>query len=544
MPSTFTAETLYRLLLHTVAPTFADRRAADQMLFSLSAASGGCRNPELDMLIDEATELFGDRLQTYLHDLMHFWMEACANCYAKRMARFEKRPGPAWSSPTHSPTFPMVDSCTFGEWDLFGMGTATYLEKQARRLEFLAPLLVHGLAHPESTVSDACWNVLARHPRNAAAAFPAMWAIAREKGPWFGPDQPMRSLAAVVDAHPPALDTIVASFAASDSDNEINAASRVVMHLSSVPPRVVDAIEAARSRASSAERGAALFITLTRIAAYATNEQRRAWLADAVKLASSPQESLRAASAWAFVRLDDPIARESALRSLLDDADWWPRRDACAALAEWPSPSPVIVDAVARRLGDYDGYDGDPHATALQTLMSWKGASTAALPAIAAWLDRSEHESGDVRAETLVELLDAIGDAAHVLHPQIARFLSAREQGEESAAEESDDGADTEQQFNTAWEAVINNFSAGLQVPEEVSAQLKEHEGLRQEFRDALGGGDEDVVTSVVDVNAFAARLGIDANEDIPGTRSSAELAAEPDAEARLRVWVLAATGT
>lgn len=545
MSSTYTPETLHHLLLHTVAPAFADRRAADQLLFSLSVGSGEATNAVLTALFDEATDRFGDRLRPFLEDLTHFWMDACARCVAARMAQWEKSSEPAWSVPAHTPTFAMQDSCTFGEWDLFGMGIGAYLDSQAQRLGFLIPLLIRGLSHPEPTVSDKCWDIAARHPDAAAATFPAMWAVACAKGPWFSANQPMRGLAAIVDAYPPALDTVKAVFATSDSDDEIKVASQVVTHLSRIPPSLVDAVESAFSRLDSDEQRAALFITLTRIAAFATAAQRDAWLARAVKMASGPSEALRAAAAWACVRLGTPASNETVLLSLLEDADWWPRRDACLALAEWSSPSPAIVDAVARRLGDYDGYDGDPHATALQTLTQWKAASTPALPVIAAWLDRTDYESGEIRAEPLLELIESIGESARVLRPQIERFLAECDRAEQRAGEESGDDEDPEQQFGAAWDAVIDHFSAGMGVPEEIAAELKGHEGLREDFRNALSGdGDDGAAVPPIDVNAFAERLGIDAGEDIPGTRTSAELAAEPDAGARLRTWLAAVSQT
>lgn len=541
MSTTFTPDTLHRLLVHALAPTFADRRAADQLLFSLSVASGGGTNAALTSLIDEATDRFGDRLQRFLKDLAHFWMDACARCNAARMGRWGREAAPAWSLPAHSPERVLDEPMAFAEWDLFGLGIGAYLESQAGRLGFLVPLLIRGLTHPEPTVSDTCWNILARHPASAAAAFPAMWALARAKGTRFGPNEPMRGLAAMTEAHPPALDTLVSALATSDSDEDLDVACAVATHLVSVPAVLIDAIQSAWMRAGSAERRYGAFVTLTRIAAFATEAQRQAWLADAVTMSSSPEAPLRAASAWAFVRLDDPNPHEQGLLALLEDADWWPRRDACAALAEWPSPSPVIVEAVARRLGDYDGYDGEPHAAALRTLAGWKAAGASALPAIAAWLDRAADESEEIRADSLVELIESIGQPASVLRPRIERFLSAPDSAAEEADAESEDDSDPEHPFDDAWNAVVDNVCAGTQSTDDIAALLKEDDGLRQDFRDALSGEGDDVMTSPVDIHAFAARLGIDMSEDIPGTRPSADLAAEPDSLMRLRAWLIEA---
>lgn len=88
---------------------------------------------------------------------------------------------------------------------------------------------------------------------------------------------------------------------------------------------------------------------------------------------------------------------------------------------------------------------------------------------------------------------------------------------------------------------MVDDVCAGRQSTDDLAALLKDHDGLRQEFRDALGGEGDDVLTSPVDIDAFAARLGIDISEEIPGTRPSADLAAEPDARMRLRAWLLEA---
>ncbi|GMV31971.1 MAG: hypothetical protein AMXMBFR59_40960 [Rhodanobacteraceae bacterium] len=541
MSTTFTPESLHRLLVHAVAPSFVDRRAADQLLFSLSVANGDGTNGALAALIGEATDRFGDRLPQFLEDLTHFWMDACARCFAVRMGQRSRNAGPVWSLPPHSPAFVLNEPIAFAEWDLFGLGIGAYLQSQAERLGFLVPLVIHGLTHPEPTVADTCWNILARHPASAPLAFPAMWSVAREKGTRFGPDEPMRGLAAMVEAYPAALDTVISALATSDSDSELEVARAVATHLSSVPALLVDAIESAWKRAESVERRYASFVTLTQIAAFASEAQRASWLAEAVNMACSTEAPLRAAAAWAFLRLDDPGSHETALLALLKDKDWWPRRDACAALAGWSSPSPVINGAVARRLGDYDGYDGEPHAAALRTLTVWKSFSAAALPEIAAWLDRAQAESEDICAESLLELLDGIGEPASVLRPQIALFLSASERADDDGEAEADDGSDPEQRFDEMWDAALDGDCAGMQPAGDLAALPQDDDnGLRQEFSDALGGAGEDVTSSPLDVDAFATRLGIDVTEDIPGTRPSAELAAEPDALSRLRAWLIA----
>lgn len=534
MSTTFTDTSLHRLLQHLLAPTFADRQAADQMLFSLMSASGGLPNPELASLLAAATDRFGDQEKAFLQDLLHFWMDASAAAIAVRMKEFGGKDEQTWSPIPHEPTFVMADECRFDKFSLFGLGISNYLAAQAHRFTEMSDPLILGLAHPEPVVADCCWEILAASASDPSAAFPAMWAVASSKGARFAPNAPMRGLARMVDAHPLAVDVLVAALREDASDNQIQAVCVTTQYLSEVPERLVVAIDALRKRGHRQAR--LLFSTLTRIAGIATATQREEWLADAVTMAGSAEPELRAAAASAFVRLDAERRHEAKLLALLDDEDWFPRYDACDVLSEWGAPTSAVVKAVARQLGNYDGYDGDPHAAALSTLTAWKRQSEPALLEIADWLDNADAD--DISVGRLMDLLTALGPAASALQPQveilITALTAASDEAEYGSEDEAEEASDTETTLD--WGAFVGHMTNGGLIPREASQLIAENDELKHEFEDIFAA-DDAVTVPPVDVGAFAARIGIDPAENIPGTLPSSELVGMRDDLERLRRW-------
>lgn len=503
------------------------------MLFSLMSASGGQPNPELASLLAAATDRFGDQEKTFLEDLLRFWMDASAAAAAARMKMFGGREEETWSPAPHKPTFVMTDECRFEGFALFGLGISSYLTAQAHRLAEMSDLLILGLGHPEPVVADCCWEILAASECDPSNAFPAMWRLASNRGARFAPNEPMRGLARIVDAYPPAVDVLVAALRKDAPDNQIEAACVTAQHLTAVPERLVAAIDALRKRGH--RKAHLLFSTLTRIAGFATATQREAWLADAMAMADSAEPELRAAATLAFVRLDMQRRHEAKLLALLDDEDWLPRYDACKVLSEWAAPASDIVKAVARQLGNYDGCDGDPHAAALSTLIAWGRQSEPALAEIADWLDNADTD--DVRVDQLMELLTAMGPAARELLPQveilIAALIVASDEAEYGSEDEAEEASDSEP--NLDWGAFVGHMTDSGIIPAEASQLIAENDELKHEFEGIFAGDEEAVLP--VDVNAFAARIGIDPAENIPGTLPSSELIGMPDDLERLRRW-------
>jgi len=279
-----------------------------------------------------------------------------------------------------------------------------------------------------------------------------------------------------------------------------------------------------------------LFVALTRIGQGASSPATLGLLECAETLSQSNDPLLRAASAWGLVRMGNVESHEAAMIALVRDTDWVTRANACRALAVW-APTPELAIAVADRLGDCDGYDGYPNADALETLVAWKQQSAPAVPRIGRWLDEADVDAGDLSADSLLELLQSLGPQSVALVPQVTRFVAANghEENEQNADAEADEYAEDEpadEPFD------LSSIIEGLDLPAEIVARLPV-EAMQMEIDEwaealadppdgATGGGSDDLVQ----------RLGLDPNEDIPGTRSSKELAEEPDTEARLRHWI------
>lgn len=536
MASSYTVESMHALLRAFVAPDIADRKAADSLMLSLSSASGGEKNPQMAALIDAATTRFGAEERDFLRDLTLFWMDASAIAFASRMKGFGHRADvtPQWQPSPHVPVFFCHGTPSFQAFELFGMGIGEYLLGQSARLEFLVPQLQRGLAHPEPLVADRCWTILGKLPAAAIVAFPAMRDMAFERGTRFAPDQPMRALAAIVAAHPSLACELAEALRSNVRDQRIEVICELAGHLPQVPEMLAAALRERFDVSSDAAERCTLFVALTRIGQGVPSPATLGLLECAEALSQSNDPLLRAASAWGLARMGNVGWHEAAMIALVRDSDWVTRSNACLAVAAW-APTPELAIAVADRLGDCDGCDGYPHANALSTLIAWKQQSAPAVARIGRWLD--EADAGDLSADSLLELLQSLGPQSVALAPQVARFVAANrpEESEPSADTEADEYGEDEpadEPFD------LSSLIEGLDLPDEIVARLPV-EAMQMEIDEwagaladppdgATGSGSDDLVQ----------RLGLDPNEDIPGTRSSKELAEEPDTEALLRRWI------
>ena len=538
MASSYTVESMHALLRALVAPDIADRKAADSLIFSLFSASGGEKNPQLAALIDAATARFGSEETDFLRDLTVFWMDASAIAFAARMKGFGSKADatPQWKPLPHVPVFFCPGSPSFQAFDLFGMGIGEYLLGQSARLEFLVPQLQRGLAHPEPLVADRCWTILGNLPAAAIVAFPAMRDMAFQRGARFAPDQPMRALAAVVAAHPSLAFELAEALRSNVRDQRIEVICGLAGHLPQVPELLAVALRDRFDGTTDAAERYTLFVALTQIGRGASSPATLGLLECAETFSQSNSPLLRAASAWGLARRGNVESHEAAMIALLRDTDWVTRSNACLAVAAW-TPSRELAIAVADRLGDFDGYDGYPHANALHTLIAWKQQSAPAVPRIGRWLDETDVDAGELSAHSLLELLQSLGPQSVALVPQVTRFVAANwhEQGEQNADSDADECGEDE----PAGEPFdLSSIVEGLDLPAEIVAQLPV-EAMQMEIDEwaealadppdgATGGESDDLVQ----------RLGLDPNEDIPGTRSSKELAEEPDTEVLLRRWI------
>jgi hypothetical protein len=538
MASSYTVESVHALLRALVAPDIADRKAADSLMSSLFSASGGEKNPQMAALIDAATTRFGAEERDFLRDLTLFWMDASAIAFASRMKGFGSRADakPQWQPSPHVPVFFCHGRPSFQAFELFGMGIGEYLLGQSARLGFLVPQLQCGLAHPEPLVADRCWTILGNLPAAPIVAFPAMRDMAFERGARFAPDQPMRALAAIVAAHPSLACELAEALRSNVRDQRIEVICELAGHLPQVPDMLADALRERFDGSTDAAERCSLFVALTQIGQGVSSPATLGLLECAETLSQSNDPLLRAASAWGLARMGNVESHEAAMIALVRDTGWVTRSNACLAVAAWV-PTPELAIAVADRLGDCDGYDGYPHANALHTLIAWKQQSAPAVARIGRWLDEAEVDAGELSADSLLELLQSLGPQSVALVPQVTRFVAANwhEESEQNADAEADKYGEDEpadEPFD------LSSFIEGLDLPDEIVAQLPV-EAMQKEIDD-LAGGPTDLPDDATcgGSDDLVQRIGLDPNEDIPGTRSSKELAEEPDTEVLLRRWI------
>lgn len=494
MGSSYTAETLHRLLRHLVAPSFIDRARADKLLFSLLIASGDEENPKLAGLFDEATEQFGDMQPVFFEALVIFWLNAGAAAHQARMKKFPVDEG--WQPLPEPAGFPLEDRARFGVAGLFGMGIGQYLVSQARRQRSLLPLIERGLRNPEPLVVDQCWEILAANAADAAPALPAMCALAFERGPHFAPGQPMRKLAAVIEANPSQLPTLVEALARDAGDERIAVIAEVARHMQTAPPMLAEAMYSAFLRIGTGLQRYLLFRGLARMARRGSPPLRERLLAQALAMKDSDDVELRSASPWGLALLGDLAQQEPVLLALLGDEASLVRLDACVALGECSEPTPALVNAVAARLGDYDGHE-QPHPHAWAALIGWKECAVPAIAAIGGWLQRVDPSMDEVYAEGVLELLSALGPAARQLWPQVERYLAIMYPDADAA---------------TADDLLVAQMPQPSAVEERPSSPCAS--------------------------DRFALSLGLDSHEPVPGAPDWDEIANGPDGEARLRSWL------
>ncbi|WP_313917581.1 hypothetical protein [Tahibacter sp.] len=343
-------------------------------------------------------------------------------------------------------------------------------------------------------------------------------------------------MAAIIAAHPSLACELADALRANVGDQRIEVICELAGHLPQVPEPLAAAMRERFDRSADASERYTLFVALIRIAQGASSPATRGLLECAETLSQSNAPLLRAASAWGLVRMGNVESHDVAMIALLRDTDWVTRSNACLAVAAW-TPTAELAIAVADRLGDWEGYDGYPHANALHTLIAWKEQSVPAVARIGCWLDETDVDAGELSADSLLELLQSLGPQSVALVPQVTRFVAANwhEEGEQNV----DSDADKCREDEPADEPLDpSSILDGLDLPAEIVARLPVEEMQKEidEWAEALadppdgatGGGSGDLVQ----------RLGLDPNEDIPGTRSSKELAGEPDTEVLLRRWI------
>lgn len=528
--STYTPTALAALLRVVTAPTWAERHAADNLLWLIiSSAQTIQPNHAFDTLWNESITLLADARADLFRSACVFWLDLSSVVFSKRMASFKNASIPDWQSCADAADLPQ-DEIRVGSFDLFGLGIGAALQREAHRLTELAPLWLAGLSHPEPMTSDCCWNMLGAAPEFASRSLPTMLQYAFERGTHFAPGGPMRVLAKLIREVPQGMQILTDEITASKSKRRFETLHAIADQLGSLSETLCSWLEKELASCASADERYEIYCSLVR----SSTKSRRnisGLLQTALSWSTSEVSEERSAAAWGFTGLGPPEQYVKQLVSLLGDADWCVRSNAAAACRQWPSAPAELIHAVAKLISDYDGYDGYPAANAVSTLANWGVASKAALPDIKAWISESDSE---ISADALT-LLEAIGPDAYALSNTIEAAIYQWYGTEElpldetDAAEHEDEDVESSEadQSGMFQNQLIESF--GTEFNEEFSA-------LAAEMESELGLNEEFLAANNAAKDALINRLGISANDHIPGTEVS-ELN-DSDTEEKLRYWL------
>ena len=532
METTYTIDSMHRLVCALLGPSWDERRAADWNLFVILGQAPEGMNPTLMRLVDDATERLGSLTEAFLRELTAFWMSTRAQVHAESAKSFAATvEGGTWpmSEPAH--VFPLREPVRIAPHDMYGQGAARYLATQARRLGFLVDAYVRGLAHPDLTVADACWKILGGAPSQARSAIEPMLEIAFHRGAWFAPGQPMRSLAAIFDAHPGAKDLLVSALAEPAEDRRAEVVSTLAELMSVVPPKLFAAMLNSLDILRGAEQRCAMIKTLSWLGHHAHGDSAHLVLSRAEGMLSSAEGADRAGAAWGIALLSTPATHEPRLIALLRDRSWMTRADAAGAAAQWQAPSDELVRAVAELLGDCEGHDGQPHEIALATLMAWGARAAPAVRQLAAWMV-SDLDDDLPGPETVWGVIQALGPAASGVRAAVGEVVAAYRRN--SADAEDVSGELMHDKPYVPTEVVEYGGTPAVPILDAVDRMPEDFDALfaPQETEHLSPGG------------WLVEQTGIDRHEEVPGTPPLADRAEQPEAIDLIEAWLRLASSS
>lgn len=531
--TSYTPSALAGLIRALMSRSWAERRAADDLLFTILSCAKEGRNLALEQLWTAAIAELGEEHEAFISSLCRFWLDAVAVAFSARMQAFDRKAVTGTWEPCASTVDHPDDPVRFGSFDLYGLGISKVLSREATRYASLVPLWIKGLQHPEPVVSDSCWRLLGDCDTEAPPALSAMLDLAFRRGSYFAPESPMKALAQVIKRHSDGWQRLETEVREPINDARIEVLDSVLSHLPTMPESLFNwAVEQATIRPDPMQRYF-LFASASRDAALRGSPAVSDLLATAHEWSTSDVREERRAAAWALAYLGTAANDESMMLQLLSDTDWQVRSDAARAVARWTSVSERLVLAVARLLGDIEGHDGYPEANAVHTLVTWERAAAPALPAIANWI-RASDESSD--AWRIVALINALGEAAHPLHPEVEAFV-ARIYGETqdpadlatSGARDSETGDSGE--CNERSDADLD-LEANLDVANDSALANFLEEMIEQNQKSIMENSNAAIARA-----SLLSRLGISPDEHIPGTQTDGDMPDE-DSETKLRCWI------
>jgi len=449
------------------------RYLANELLFNMAVLSGLNQNDaQSRRLMRESSLLMQDR-EIFLPALLSYWARTMEVLQTKWMASFTLPGEKNGSTPEHSRVgwispseqhYPVTEPCEDGtptpSMPLL-LGMACWLKAAVGPADAaLLPQLIACLNHPESICQGDAVEMIGAIgvDSHAADAFkPALHALQRrvaEKGVWHRPFTDGEVIAGIignnVDVWLEMAREITVDCSLSLVQGYCGCFRQIDVPASALVDRLL-AISANIPRERDEKLCELLTCTaeLARKSGYCCSEVRERLL----PLVNSKSTVLRRAAATGLGDVACLPEDETLLLQLSTDKTDWVRLCAHQAARCITTPSPQLIEAVARDLNEFGMCDGLPHDEVVETLAGWGSQITPAFKHIRRWL--KEVAANPFNYERLkereLELIGNLGEDARPLLPLLQKYeeMISSDQEDDNDGEEADiEDEETEDMVN------------------------------------------------------------------------------------------------
>lgn len=522
------------ILQNLLAPAWADRARAEDAILSLRIRLGDESAPWPEEVQAEISALKPDP-KTFLAAAIHFWAEVCWRKYVRMSARFASREPldeslrAHWSSP-HIAVFPMTPQEPPESADqMRGAWFWGFIERLGPRVSEVEDMLLGCLHHPDNVVWHSA-EVAFGHCDEISDAGYVRYLVMSDKR---GRNGNLRNRAGIVAKH--------------------TVGDRIALLMDGVNPGMADGLAEVRFAVIARLTGESARIAHHRLTGMLQEpwpENRLAELINSLAVLSreygfedSVVRYVREQAGSAHDALRIAVARYLIAHSVVDNKDIlesltvaphpWLLMVVCMNLNGSPEDAPALYESVVRQsLGNYDGYDGEPHDSAVGLLVRLPELAVRCLPMIVNWWDDATAgpymERDEVRQ--ILRLAEALGRHAKPLAPGMKRAIRLLID-EQEKPELSLDNPEAEAAYRRELEAMLIESGS---TPEAATATAREMIGGMHAVVDQLGGMQEDIDLHQAACAAERQTLYPEWGRGDPSDQESDDVVPEPEPEDEL----------
>lgn len=423
----FNSKKISKVIQCLLAPTWAERRAADNILMMLLWEHEKDRNGRWTGIIGEAIDSIDVDLDTFLSALISFWADSTAIQYQKRMESFSSDStidfrNCAWLASSIE-RFPLQDSMNLNR-GMYGSGIGNLLEGIGPKAEKHVKQLAACLQHPEVIVQDSAVEALGAIGVGARSVLEDVMTSIRAKGVWCRPFRPAISASRIIGDDKELALHIASTIDPVGENHAVAGTCAVLRRLSKKNSELLNILRE-KYLLAIPENKAAIICAGSELAERFDCSEAE-FFNFVIEQSKSNDSILRESAARAsgyFAKFDQT---ENILIELTADHEWTVRFNAHYSAENISSPSKSLIQNVVNDIGNYDGFDGLPHDAAVSTIAKWGKCANSAIPKIKAWIDTllvpSYVEESDV--STLLELVESFGTDLSSIKPTLEKFVN------------------------------------------------------------------------------------------------------------------------